>query len=117
MPTATAHREDAKRAKGREGFLCFFKPKNFASLRVLRVFAVCFCFFSAACVTTAQEGEEMRKDIAALRVELKKEIDTTVLERQKLADEQTAKSKALQDALDQLNRAARKSGADLAVDM
>lgn len=72
---------------------------------------------SAACVTTAQEGEEMKKDIAALRVDLKKEIDTTNIERQKLADESAAKSKALQDALDQLNRAARKSGADLAVDM
>src|SRR3954469_16703563 len=70
-----------------------------------------------ACVTTAQEGEQMRNDIAALRTDLKKEVDTTNLERQKLEAEQTQRSKALQDALDQLSRAARKSGADLAVDL
>ena len=69
------------------------------------------------CVTTAQEGEQMRQDIAALRTDLKKEVDTANLERQKLAEEQAQKSKALQDALDALNRAARKSGADLAVDL
>ena len=59
----------------------------------------------------------MRQDIAALRVDLKKEIDTVGLERQKLAEEQAQKAKALQDALDALNRAGRKSGADLAVDL
>ena len=82
----------------------------------MRIAIVCLCL-TAACVTTAQEGEEMRRDIAALRTDLKKEVDTATLERQKLADEQAAKSKALQDALDVLNRAARKSGADLAVDL
>ena len=71
----------------------------------------------AACVTTAQEGEQMRQDIGALRTELKKEIDTASEERQKLSEEQAAKAKALQDALDTLNRAARKSGADLSVDL
>ena len=80
-----------------------------------------FCFLlllaSAACVTTAQEGEQMRKDIAALRADLKKEIDDATQERQKLADEQAARAKALQEALDQLSRAARKSGVDLAVDL
>src|SRR5438067_1211994 len=117
MQTATAHREGAKVAKIREGFW-FEKQKTiFAPLRVLRAFAVCFCFCGVGCVTTAQEGEEMRKDIASLRTDLKKEVDTATLERQKLADEQAAKSKALQDALDVLNRAARKSGADLAVDL
>ncbi len=68
---------------------------------------------STACVTTAQEGEQMRQDIAALRADLKKETDATAADRQK--DQQRAK--ALQDALDQLSRAARKSGADLAVDV
>ncbi|HUJ28887.1 MAG TPA: tol-pal system protein YbgF [Myxococcales bacterium] len=72
---------------------------------------------SAACVTTAQEGEKMRQDIAALRTDLTKEVETAGQERQKLSDEQAQRSKALQDALDQLGRAARKSGADLAVDM
>src|SRR5207253_5715828 len=70
-----------------------------------------------ACVTTAQEGEQMRQDIASLRADLKKEIDTANVDRQKLADEQVVRAKALQDALDQLSRAARKSGADLAVDL
>jgi tol-pal system protein YbgF len=78
---------------------------------------VCCCLSAAACVTTAQEGEQMRQDIAALRADLKKEVDTANAERQKLAEEQAQKAKALQDALDALNRAARKSGADLAVDL
>jgi tol-pal system protein YbgF len=72
---------------------------------------------STACVTTAQEGEQMRQDIAALRTDLKKEVDTATADRQKLASEQQQRAKALQEALDQLSRAARKSGADLAVDV
>jgi TolA-binding protein len=71
----------------------------------------------SACVTTAQEGEDMRKDIAAMRADLKKETDTATAELQKQADEQTQRAKALQDALDALSRAARKSGADLGVDL
>jgi tol-pal system protein YbgF len=71
----------------------------------------------SACVTTAQEGEDMRKDIASLRDELKKETDTASADRQKQADEQAQRAKALQDALDQLSRASRKSGADMAVDL
>ncbi len=119
MATATAHREGAKFAKGREE-LRLQTPKTFAHLRVLRAFAVCFCsslFLAAGCVTTAQEGEQMRQDIAGLRTDLKKEVEASTQERQKLADEQTARAKALQDALDQLSHAARKSGADLAVDL
>src|SRR6266478_2698990 len=80
--------------------------------RLLLVALLC-----TACVTTAQEGEQMRQDIAALRTDLKKEIDTASADRQKLANEQQQRSKALQEALDQLSRAARKSGADLAVDV
>src|SRR5436853_3522728 len=76
-----------------------------------RLLLIALC--SVACVTTAQEGEQMRADIAALRTDLKKEVDATSADRQK--DQQRAK--ALQDALDQLSRAARKSGADLAVDV
>ena len=48
----------------------------------------CLALAATACVTTAQEGEQMRKDIAALRSDLKKEIDTANTERQKLAAEQ-----------------------------
>src|SRR6267143_1441576 len=80
--------------------------------RLLLVALLC-----TACVTTAQEGEQMRQDIAALRTDLKKEIDTASADRQKLSNEQQQRAKALQDALDQLSRAARKSGADLAVDL
>ena len=58
-----------------------------------RLLLVALC--SAACVTTAQEGEQMRQDIAALRADLKKEMDATAADRQK--DQQRAK--ALQDAL------------------
>jgi tol-pal system protein YbgF len=76
-----------------------------------------FALAGGACVTTAQEGEQMRQDIAALRADLKKEVDTATQERQKLAEDQAQKAKALQEALDALNRAARKSGADLAVDL
>jgi tol-pal system protein YbgF len=72
---------------------------------------------TTACVTTAQEGEQMRQDIAALRTDLKKEVDTANADRAKLAAEQQQRGKALQDALDALSRASRKSGADMAVDL
>ena len=72
---------------------------------------------ATACVTTAQEGEQMQQDIAALRTDLKKEIETANAERQKLAAEQQQRGKALQEALDQLSRASRKSGADMGVDL
>jgi tol-pal system protein YbgF len=65
---------------------------------------------ATACVTTAQEGEQMRKDIATLRTDL----DTS---QKKQEQETQQRQKALQDALDQLARASRKSGADLAVDL
>src|SRR3954462_8983452 len=83
----------------------------------MRLFAIACLVLASACVTTAQEGEQMRKDIAALRTDLKKEIDTATTDRQKLAVEQQQRGKALQDALDQLSRASRKSGADMAVDV
>src|SRR4051812_40433071 len=81
--------------------------------KLLPVILAALAALGSACVTTAQEGEQMRQDIAALRADLKKEMDATSGDRQK--DQQRAK--ALQDALDQLSRAARKSGADLAVDV
>ena len=72
---------------------------------------------STACVTTAQEGEEMRRDIASLKDQLKREEASAQAEHDRLASENKAKTQQLQDALDQLNRGARKSGADLAVDL
>ncbi len=72
---------------------------------------------STACVTTAQEGEEMRRDIAQLKEQLKKEQAEAQADRDRLAADSKAKAQQLQEALDQLNHAARKSGADLAVDV
>jgi len=72
---------------------------------------------TSACVTTSQEGEQMRQDIASLKSDLKNEIATANAERTKTAAEQQQRAKALQDALDQLSRASRKSGADMAVDL
>ena len=69
--------------------------------------------FSTACVTTAQEGEQMRKDIAGL----KKEEEAQAQGKAELAQDNAKRAQQLQDALDQLNRASRKSGADLAVDL
>lgn len=72
---------------------------------------------SAACVTTAQEGEEMRKDISQLKTDLKGEQAAAATDRQNTLNEAKAQAQKLQEALDQLNRASRKSGADLAVDL
>ena len=72
---------------------------------------------SSACITTAQEGEEMRRDIAALKEQLSQEQALAKVEHDRLVNENKAKAQQLQDALDQLNRASRKSGADLAVDL
>src|SRR6266849_1521403 len=59
----------------------------------------------------------MRKRIDALEKDLKAQKEATAADRQKLQTEQAAKLKEVQDAMDALNRAARKSGADLAVDL
>jgi tol-pal system protein YbgF len=80
-------------------------------LLLLPLCSGCFIF------TSAPKGEQMRADIETLKADLKKEQETAAAERQKLAEEAAARAKALQDALDQLGRAARKSGADLAVDL
>src|SRR5260370_11170551 len=100
----------------RKGSFVFAKSQPSRSLRLRGGFCFFLLLAASGCVTTAQEGEQMRQDIAALRAELKKEVDTATQERQKLAAEQAQRSKALQEALDQLSRAARKSGADLTVD-
>ena len=71
---------------------------------------------TTACVS-ANEGDLMHKDIDALREAQKADRDAASAERQRLKDESAARSKDLQDALDALNRAARKSGADLSVDV
>lgn len=83
-----------------------------------RVLLAALLFAAAsACVTTAQEGEEMRRDIAALKEQLRQEQAAAKADHDQLTAEGIARQKQLQDALDQLNRGARKSGADLAVDL
>src|SRR5207302_420921 len=55
-----------------------------------RLLLIALC--SVACVTTAQEGEQMRADIAALRTDLKKALDATtqfMAQRQKEAEHPT----------------------------
>ena len=81
-----------------------------------RLLPLCLAF-CAACVTTKQEGDEMRRRIDALEKDTKAQKEAAAADRQKLQAEQAAKLKEVQDAMDALNRAARKSGADLAVDL
>jgi tol-pal system protein YbgF len=81
-------------------------------LALLAAFATC-----AACVTTRQEGEDMRNRIGALEKAVKEQGEAAAADRQKMQQEQQQKLQQLQEALDTLNRAARKSGADLGVDL
>jgi len=81
-------------------------------IALLAVFAVC-----SACVTTRQEGEDMRNRIGALEKSVKEQGEASAADRKKMQEEQQKKLQQLQEALDALNRAARKSGADLGVDL
>lgn len=83
----------------------------------IALLAAALCLVAAGCVTTASEGEAMRADIARLRADLKTEKEAAQEERDRIRTEQAAKLKEMQDALDALNRSARKSGADLSVDL
>ena len=71
---------------------------------------------SGACLSSS-DGDLMRKDIDSLKDSQKADREAAAAERQRLKDEGSSKAKELQDALDLLNRAARKSGADLSVDL
>src|SRR5260370_7360562 len=96
-PTATS---TAKPRRTRS--FVFAKSQPSRSLGLPGGFCFCLLLAVSACVTTAQEGEQMRQDIAALRVELKKEVDAPTHERQKLADEHPHRSKPPPEALDHL---------------
>jgi tol-pal system protein YbgF len=80
---------------------------------VKRLVLVTLSLCAVACVTTKEEGEKMRARIDTLEKDLKSEREATAADRQKLEP----KLKEMQDAMDALNRASRKSGADLAVDL
>ncbi len=72
--------------------------------------------FTPACVT-AGEGQQIHTQLDALDAAGKADRTAAAAERQKLADESAQRAKQLQDALESLNRASRKSGADLSVDL
>ncbi|HWE23327.1 MAG TPA: hypothetical protein VG496_05245, partial [Myxococcales bacterium] len=82
-----------------------------------RFAAISLALCAAACVTTKEEGEKMRARIDVLEKDLKAEKEQNATDRQKLEAQHAAKLKEVQDAMDALNRASRKSGADLGVDL
>jgi len=59
----------------------------------------------------------MRARLDALEKDLRAEKEAAAADRERSKTEVTAKAQQLQEAMDALNRAARKSGADLAVDL
>jgi tol-pal system protein YbgF len=69
-----------------------------------------------SCVTSG-EGDQIKADLAALKKDLEAERSNNALDKQRLEAESAMRAQGLKDALDQLNRASRKSGADLAVDL
>ena len=82
--------------------------------RLLCALLLALC--AQACVTSA-EGDLMKKDMEALRETQRTDREAATAERQRLKDESAGKARELQEMLDSLNRAARKSGADLSVDL
>ena len=82
--------------------------------RLLCALLLALC--AQACVTSA-EGDLMKKDLEVLRETQRTDREAATAERQRLKDESAGKARELQEMLDSLNRAARKSGADLSVDL
>jgi tol-pal system protein YbgF len=82
----------------------------------LAVCAALLALGTQACVTSA-EGDLMKKDLEALKETQRLDREAATTERQRLKDESAGKARELQEMLDSLNRAARKSGADLSVDL
>ena len=87
------------------------------SLRALLLSAMLLALGPAACVTTASEGEAMRKDIVQLRADVDQQKKEAADGREALKAEQAKVMADLKVAMDALDRAARKTGADLAVDL
>ena len=71
---------------------------------------------SFACVT-AGEGQQIHAQLDKVEAEQKADHDAAANDKAKREADDAARSKQLQDMIAQLNIAARKSGADLAVDM
>ena len=89
---------------------------RFDSLLKSSLLLALFAALSGACVTTS-EGQDMHKQLDALDAAQKSDRAAAEADRAKIGQESAARAKELQDALDQLNKAARKSGADLSVDL
>ena len=90
-----------------------------ASFDTKRLAALSLCALAAlstACVT-AGEGQQIHAQLDALDSAEKADHAAAAADRQKMAEESASRARQLQDALDALNRAARKSGADLSVDL
>lgn len=87
------------------------------AILALRLAAPALLLLAPACVTTASEGEAMRKDIAQLRADVDQQKKEGAADRELLKQEQAKAMANLKTAMDALDRAARKTGADLAVDL
>ncbi|GAC1554217.1 MAG: tol-pal system protein YbgF [Myxococcales bacterium] len=86
-------------------------------MRHWKVFVLAAAVASAGCWTSAGDGEQMRRDIDSLQASLRAQRESNAAEQERIKAESTQKAKELREAMDALNRAARKSGADLAVDL
>jgi tol-pal system protein YbgF len=80
----------------------------------LTIVATSVALASSGCFVWKADYE---RDQAALRAELAQQKQDAATEREQLRAEQAKAVKDLQAAMDALNRAARKTGADLAVDL
>jgi len=78
-----------------------------------RAAAVLLCFPLAACFYAKADGELLRSDLDALKIDLA----TQKTDREKSDKEMAARLAEMQTVLDRLDRVARKSGADLGVDL
>lgn len=81
-----------------------------------RALVLAFAALASACVTSG-EGDLMKADIAALKKDQDADRAASAAERDRLKAETASRAQELKDALDALNRASRKSGADLSVDL
>lgn len=86
-------------------------------MRHLKIRILALAIAASGCWTSSGDGEQMRRDIDALQSSLRAQRESNATEQERLKAESTQKAKELREAMDALNRAARKSGADLAVDL
>ncbi len=83
-------------------------------MRLLRLLAALCAIGSSACFVWRSDYD---RDLTQLRADLAQQKQDAATEREALRAEQAKAVKELEAAMDALNRAARKTGADLAVDL